>query len=245
VTSQVDTATEMDTATVVTQSEPGLLESMIRQPGECVSRMANEHERPETAKKLLAMILAGGAVFGAAIGSHHSGLQILYAAIKLPLVILLTAAVCTPVLTAMNRALGRPAELSHDLLLVLGSLARGSLVLAALAPLPLIAALMGTSYHNMILLVVGCCGLAGILGLALFVRGMWHNTRAVVFTMAALLLVFALTGTQMTWSLRPFVLRPCAKHAMFLRSLEGSFSSSVSTTMDSAQGRYRTSSCGE
>jgi hypothetical protein len=223
----------------------GLLEIMIRRPGECVSRIAHEDERPQTAKKLLSMILAGSAIFGAAIGSHHSGLQILYAAIKLPLVILLTAAVCTPVLTALNAALARPASLSRDRLLILGSLARASLVLAALAPLPLMAALIGVRYHNMILLVVGCCTVAGFLGLALFVRGMWNHTRAVVFTMAALLLVVSITGAQMTWVLRPFVLRPCAREAVFLRSLEGSFAGSVETTMDSAQGRYRSTTCGD
>lgn len=231
--------------TVVTSEEAGLLESMIRQPGECANRITRDSERPQTAKKLLVMILAGCAIFGAAIGSHHSGLQILYAAIKLPLVILLTTAVCTPVLTALNVALARPASLSRDLLLILGSLARASLVLAALAPLPLMAALSGVRYHNMILLVVACCSVAGIMGLALFVRGMWNNTRAVIFTMAALLLVVSLTGTQMTWSLRPFVLRPCAKEAVFLRALEGSFADSVETTMNSAQGRYQNTTCGE
>jgi hypothetical protein len=230
---------------VAAPASGGLLETMIRQPRECISRIDREDERPQTAKKLLAMILAGSAVFGAAIGSHHSGLQILYAAIKLPLVVLLTAAVCTPVLTALNFALARPASLSRDLLLVLGSLARASLVLAALAPVPLMAALIGLRYHNMILLVVVCCAVAGVLGLALFVRGMWNHSRGVLFTMAALLLVVSLTGAQMTWVLRPFVLRPCAREAVFLRSLEGSFAGSVETTMDSAQGRYRSTTCGE
>jgi hypothetical protein len=231
--------------TVELPVESSLLETMIRNPGECAARIAREGSQPETAKKLLVMILAGSAVFGAAIGSHHSGLQILYAAIKLPLVVLLTAAVCTPVLTALNVALARPASLPRDLLLVLGSLARASLVLAALAPLPLMAALLGVSYHTMILLVVACCSVAGVLGLALFVRGMWNHTRGVVFTMLALLLIVSLTGTQMTWSLRPFVLRPCAKQAVFLRGLEGSFAESVGTTMDSAQGHYRTTTCGD
>jgi hypothetical protein len=223
----------------------GLLETMIRQPGEYGNRLACAQERPRTAKQLLLMILAGTAVFGAAIGSHHSGLQILYAAIKLPLVILLTAAVCTPVLTALNVALARPANLSHDLLVVLGALARASLILAALAPLPLIAALWGVGYHTMILLVVGCCGVAGILGLALLVRGLWREKRSAVFTTLALLLVFSLAGTQMTWSLRPYVLRPCASDVVFLRGLEGSFADSVETSMDSAQGRYRSTTCGE
>jgi hypothetical protein len=86
------------------------------------------------AKRHFATILVGAAFFGATLGMHRGGIQILYAALKLPLVVLLTAVVCTPVLTSLNRALNRKAVLAEDLSLVLASLARGCLILAALAP---------------------------------------------------------------------------------------------------------------
>jgi hypothetical protein len=42
----------------------------------------------------------------------------------------------------------------------------------------------------------------------------------------------------MTWSFRPFFVRPQSEVA-FLRPIEGSFAGSVSTSVDSARGIYR------
>jgi hypothetical protein len=197
------------------------------------------------AKLRFATILAGAAFFGAALGLHRGGVQILYAAIKLPLVVLLTAVVCTPVLTSLNRALGRKAVLAEDLSLVLASLARGCLVLAALAPVQLLAALAKLDYHKSVLLAVSSCALAGGVGLAVLVRGLGQEKTARHFVTLALLAVFALAGTRMTWTLRPYLVRPCVQDVPFLRALDGSFLGSVSTSLDSARGDYGRTTCGE
>jgi methyl-accepting chemotaxis protein len=89
------------------------------------------------ARPLIVTIALGGAVFGAALGAYRGGLQVLYAAIKLPLATLLTAAICAPTLTALNAALGRAACIRRDFALVLAVLARGALVVAAEAPVVL------------------------------------------------------------------------------------------------------------
>ena len=52
-------------------------------------------------------------------------------------------------------------------------------------------------------------------------------------------LVFAGVGSQMSWTLRPFLVRPRTVQAPFLRDLEGSFLDSVGRSLDSAQGRFR------
>jgi hypothetical protein len=197
---------------------------------------------PAEVKRRFALIVIGAAVFGAVLGAHRGGVQILYAAIKLPLVVLLTAVVCTPVLTSLNRALGRRAHLREDLGLILASLGRGCLVLAAMAPVQLLAALAGLDYHRAIMLTVACCSVAGSAGLAVLVRGLWQGSMRVLVT-GALLGVFALAGTRMTWTLRPYLLRPCEREVPFLRAVDGSFTSSVGTAMSSAQGRYRSETC--
>jgi hypothetical protein len=197
---------------------------------------------PDEIKRRFALIVVGAAVFGAVLGAHRGGVQILYAAIKLPLVVLLTAVVCTPVLTSLNRALGRRAHLREDLGLILASLGRGCLVLVALAPVQLLAALARFDYHRAIMLTVACCSVAGLAGLAVLVRGLWQGSMRVLVT-AALLGVFALAGTRMTWTLRPYLVRPCEREVPFLRAVDGSFTSSVGTAMSSAQGRYRSETC--
>src|SRR5437868_11946416 len=91
------------------------------------------------ARAMIATIAAGAGAFGGAMGAWRGGPQILLAGVKLPLVILLTAALCAPATSALNAAMDRRADLRRDLALVLASLALGALVLAALAPVILLA----------------------------------------------------------------------------------------------------------
>jgi hypothetical protein len=56
-----------------------------------------------------------------------------------------------------------------------------------------------------------------------------------------LVAVFGLVGTQMCWSLRPFIVRPRAQ-VTFLRQVEGSFIDAVETSSSSALGIYQRNS---
>jgi hypothetical protein len=176
---------------------------------------------------------------GVAMGLYRGGIQTLYAGVKFPLVLLITTAVCAPALTALNSALARPACIRRDLALVLCSLARMSLVVAAEAPVVLLAIRCDVSYHSITLLVVLCCMVGAGVGLAFFIRGVHGmSPKPLLATIAGFLAVFALVGTQISWTLRPFLLRPRAPAAMFVRSVEGSFADSVRTSLDSARGIY-------
>jgi len=179
------------------------------------------------------------AVFGASLGIHRGGVQILYAAMKLPLVALLTAALCTPILSAMRRATTGATIVRRDFALVLSRLALGSLVLAALAPLVLLAETWETNYNWLILLTVACCLVAGAFGLHFLATGLgeiaWGPRLAVGTT---LLLAVVLVGAQMTWTLRPYVLRPRSPDVPFVRSLEGGLIDAVSRSAASSQGIY-------
>lgn len=190
---------------------------------------------------LTVVVCAGG--FGAAMGAHRAGMQVLYAAVKLPAALLLTTAVCAPALTALNACFRRKASLPRDLALVLGALALTSLVLAAQAPLVLLAVELQASYHAVILLVVACCMLAGAVGISLLARGLALDASPGRWAVGlGLALVFGLVGTQMSWTLRPFLLRPRSPHVVFIRSLEGSFLEAVVTSSRSARGIYWRSS---
>ncbi|HEU0032738.1 MAG TPA: hypothetical protein VFQ53_19035, partial [Kofleriaceae bacterium] len=74
-------------------------------------------------RTMIVTIAAAMAIVGAALGSYRGGIQIAYAAIKLPLVLLGTAALSAPVLTAIGSALGRRVRFAQDLALVLSALA--------------------------------------------------------------------------------------------------------------------------
>lgn len=222
-------------------ASPGLaaIDQLLRDVPAFLDRIREGKNLAELARAMILTVAVGAAVFGAAMGAHRGGIQVLYAAIKLPAVMLLTTAVCAPALTAFNAAFRRQASMRRDLSLVLSSLALTCLVLAAQAPIVFLAVELGAGYHTVILLVVGCCCLAGIVGLTLFQRGLGLDPSAGRWAVGiALLMVFGVVGTQMSWTLRPFLVRPRTPDAPFVRSLEGSFVEAVLTSSRSARGIY-------
>jgi hypothetical protein len=217
----------------------GVVDLLLRDRSAFRSHLEDAPDRAAVAKALLLTVIAGCAIFGASMGTYRGGLQILYAAVKLPLAVLLTAGLTAPALTGALRAARGASSFLDDLLLVLSSLALTSAVLAALAPVVFLAVLARVHYHELILAIVASCVAAGLLGIAFFMRGLGARGGAGLFATTPLVLaVVALVGSQMAWTLRPFVLRPRTKEIPFVRAIEGGFYDSVSRTASSARGVY-------
>jgi hypothetical protein len=217
----------------------GVIDLLLRDRDTFHQHLERSTDLASIARALLLTVIAGCAVFGAAMGANRGGLQLAFAAVKLPLVVLLTAGFCGPALTGLLRAVKAESIFARDLLLVLSALALGSMVLAALAPVVVLAELAGVAYHGLIMLIVSCCAIAGTAGLSLFVGGLRRrNTSGIGIVVPLALLVFALVGTQMAWTFRPYVLRPRTEEVPFIRAIEGGFLDAVSRTTDSARGIY-------
>ena len=218
------------------------IDQLLRDPAALFARIRRGERLPELARTLVLTVLLGAGAFGAAVGAYRGGVQILFAAIKLPVVILLCAALAAPALTCFNAALGRRASLAGDLAVLLAALAQGGLTLAALAPILLLATTARTSYHDTVLLLVGCCAVAGLVSLILLARGLAASEPArrapVVLGLVGVLLM---VGSQMAWTFRPYVVRPRTPEPPFLRSLEGSLYESVGQSWESSQGHFRDS----
>ncbi len=246
--------TALDTTFVPRSSAPArhlgsleIVDLLLRDRTTFLRRIETSTDLLSMARALLVTSVVCAAAFGASMGAYRGGIQILYAAIKLPLAVLLTAGLVAPALTALGLAargsdapLDLRRRLLHDLVLVLSALALGGLVIAALTPVVVLGEIFSVSYHELILTLVGACCAGGLLGLVLFVRGMWRrNERGSGVSSLAALVLFAVVGSQMTWSLRPFLVRPKTTEVPFVRAIEGSILDSVGTSMDSAQGEYR------
>jgi hypothetical protein len=191
-----------------------------------------------TARTLLGIVAAGAAAFGGAVGLYRGGWQTLFAAIKLPLVVLLTTMVSTAALVGLSAALGRVTEPRRQLMLVLVAVGRGCLVLAATAPLLLVAVCIQLDYHRTVLLMVACCAVAGWTGLGPLARLLWAERQARLTLVAALLVVVGVAGTHLSWVFRPYLVRPRETAVPFLRALDGGFTGAVIGSMDSARGVY-------
>ena len=186
------------------------------------------------------VLIACTATFGAALGFHRGGAQILYAGVKLPLVTLVTLAVVAPLLHLLNRALERPANMARDVSTLVAALARGALVLAAETPLIWAAHAVGAGYHRMILLTVLACAVAGAVSFW-FLWGVLSSTRQSRWLVATVVLTtVGIVGAQATWLFRPYLVRPRAAGVVFMHPLEGSFSEALGDSVASARGVYRT-----
>jgi hypothetical protein len=222
------------------------VDDLLRDRGAIYRRIAADDDLGGLVRAMIVTIAAGAGIYGAALGAHRGGLQIVYAAAKIPLALLLTAAVCAPTLSALNAALGRASNLRRDLALLVSSLAVTALVLAAAAPVMILGMpgfggdgepLIG--YHDLALLMAGSCAVAGAAGLVTLWRGLGRVERRGRLAAASLLLAaFALVGAQMAWTLRPYLVRPRSPDIVFVRALEGSLFEAVLQTTSSARGRY-------
>ena len=190
------------------------IDQLLRRPVWFVAAAAEHPEPARILRVLLVTVLAGAAIFGAAMGVYRPGWQILSSLVKLPLVLLFSAGLTVPAYAAARWASGARLDPRKDILLFVATLALVSLVLAALAPVVLLAVLTGFGYHATILVVTACAAVAGLVAVVAFVR------------------------TQMAWTLRPFVARPRADFEV-VRTVEGGFVDAVHRSAESARGRYR------
>ncbi|HEY0991041.1 MAG TPA: hypothetical protein VGD80_28510, partial [Kofleriaceae bacterium] len=217
----------------------GMIDLLLRDREAMLARIRKGSDLAAIMRTMIATIAVCMAIVGAALGSYRGGAQIGYAAIKLPIVLLGTAALSAPALSAIGAALGRPSRLSADLALVMAALAFGALLLAACTPLIMVGRALELDYHRMILATVAMFSIAGLAALRMVWRAValeaapgWRTA------VAGLCVVFALVGGQLSWALRPYLVRPRTPEAPFLRDVEGSLFDAVTGAFRSARGIY-------
>jgi len=218
----------------------GTIDLLLRDRDRMLARIRAGTDLAATMRTMIATIAVTMAVVGAALGSYRGGVQIAYAAIKLPIVLLGTAALSAPALSAIGAALGRRSRLLADLALVMSALAFGSLLLVACTPLVMVGRVINLEYHRMILAVVAMFTVAGVAALRMIWRSVaLEDAPGWRTAIAGLCMVFSLVGGQLSWALRPYLVRPRTPDVPFVRDVEGSLFDSVSGAMESARGIYR------
>ena len=216
-----------------------LIDLLLRDRRAMLARLRDGSDVTAILRTMTATIAVTMAIVGAALGSYRGGIQIAYAAIKLPVVLLGTAALSAPALSAIGAALGRRSRLAADLALVMAALAFGSLLLVACTPLIMLARAVDLDYHRTILAVVAMFAVAGGAALHMICRGVALEAATGWRTaVAGMCLVFSLVGGQLAWALRPYLVRPRAPEPMFVRAVEGSLFDAIAGAARSAQGIY-------
>ena len=230
-----------------------LVEQLVRDPKAFLARIEGR-DVPELVRGLLAIVAIGAGIFGAVVGSSRGGRQVLFAAVKLPLLLIGTLVLCAPVFIAVARAAGVSISPRGVIALTLGASARFALVLAGLAPV--VWLVQGVvDYHGLIMVTVAVCIAAGLAAAGLLFRGLWSAPGDAALRrdgatteppaiwagpLAGLVFVaiYGVVGAHSAWLLRPFVVRPRTVDVPFVRSLEGDLLDAVATSARSSAGIY-------
>jgi hypothetical protein len=166
---------------------------------------------------LIVSTIVCSAIYGAVLGSWHGAKLAVYVAIKVPLLMLSTAAITALFNWIIAALLGLRMRIAQTFALTLVPLAIASIVAASLAPVAwfFTQALPGPSpaqrtLHNVLYLVhvvlIASAGLAGtrtLRGVLIDVCG-GDEARARAVRIAWIV-AYAFVGGEMAWMLRPFV----------------------------------------
>lgn len=169
------------------------------------------------------------ALYGAVLGSTHSLWQALSSAAKLPILFLTTLVVCSPTLYFFNVLFGSSQSLSQSYALILTAITVTSVLLLSFTPVVLFFLLTTSGYQFFKLLNVGVCAICGWMGVLFLSQGMRivstsgkEGTARRRNVIRLWIVLYAFVGSQMAWTLRPFVGAPSMGFELF-RQLGGNF----------------------
>ena len=171
--------------------------------------------------RLVGILIAAAALYGASFGLWRGGPQPLWSAVKMPALLLAVTAAAAPANFLLARALGLAVEAAQVVRALLLAYAVTALLLASLAPVFAFAAwtLPGPASADaqptcrlLLLLHTAAVGLAGTAGhlrqwrwLATAARG---DVRLATRVFVAWFAVSALAGSELSWVCSPFLARP-------------------------------------
>lgn len=168
---------------------------------------------------LPAIVLATGPVYGAFMGSYSLAtwdrwLLILYAAIKVPLLIFVTTAVCLPGFFVLNTVLGLREDFGRAMRAIFAGQVALTITLASLGPITKFAYMSGLTHRGALLFNAAMFTVATGFGQLIMLRryreliqlddrGPRHRLMLWMWVV-----LYAFVGMQFGWMLRPFVGSP-------------------------------------
>jgi len=169
----------------------------------------------------VALIVIGAGLFGAALGCWRDPWQALFAGMKLPLILLLTAASNALLNVMLAPLLGLHIAFRQSFLAILASFALAAAILGAFSPLaafviwnapPLAEGANNSTTHAAIMLllvaVIAFAGITANLRLLQLLQSLAGGRGGAFRVLLAWLAVNLFFGSQLSWILRPFIGSP-------------------------------------
>jgi len=175
------------------------------------------------------LVAAFGITYGAVMGSFGGVFgerfwQVVYSAVKVPLLLLGTFALSLPSFFVVNTLFGLRSDFSHSLRALLATQAGLTIILASFAPFTVVWYASCSDYQGAILfntLMFGCASVAAQWLLRRFYEPLIRRNRRHRMLLRAWLVIYAFVGIQMAWVLRPFIGNPDAPTQFFRQDAWG------------------------
>jgi hypothetical protein len=210
-----------------------VIETILRNRYHFFSEIRDGIDLQEKIRAMFISSIAFLAVYGAVMGSTHSLWQALSSAVKLPVLFLVTLVVCSPTLYFFNVLFGSNQSLTQNIALILTAITVTAVLLLSFAPITMFFLLTTSQYQFFKLLNVVVFAVSGIMGVIFLSQGMGivsasgkEGAGARRTVLRLWILVYAFVGSQMAWTLRPFIGAPGIKFELF-RQLGGNFYTNI------------------
>ena len=221
----------------------GVVETILRDRHQFFEEIREGVEVQKKTRAMMVSSVAFLAVYGAVLGSTHSLLQALSSAAKLPILFLITLIICIPALYIFSVLFGSNQRLNQSIALVLSALTVTTVLMLSFAPITFFFMLTTSGYQFFKLLNVLFFVIAGILGMLFLSRGMRvvsasdkdEGAKMRGLVLYVWIVLYAFVGSQMAWTLRPFIGYPDAKFEL-IRELGGNFYANILVSMGEVLG---------
>ncbi|MGI5147139.1 hypothetical protein ACQEVC_12275 [Plantactinospora sp. CA-294935] len=158
----------------MSQERPNLLviERILRDRHSVWQQIVEERDLGALTGQMLASSAIALACYGAVLGAFHSVLMALTSAVKLPLLFLVTLAICLPTLYLFNLVFGARLSVRQAISMVMVAITVISMLAVAFAPISLFFLITAPDYAFFKLLNVAILSLSALVGLRFLTGGM-------------------------------------------------------------------------
>lgn len=176
-------------------------------------------------RQLFFIVLVAGAGYGAVMGSFGARpLQVLLAALKVPVLVAVSTAVCLPNFFIVQVTLGLRDDFTAALRGIVSAQATFALTLVSLAPITALGYLSGIDY-DVARLLNGAMFLLGLIAaqitLGRHYRPLIRNNPRHRRGLLAWFVLYVFVAIQLAWVLRPFIGDPALPTRLFRESAWG------------------------
>ncbi|HLM22032.1 MAG TPA: hypothetical protein VK390_10970 [Propionibacteriaceae bacterium] len=157
-----------------------IIERILRDRAGIWDQIIGERDLPRLILRMLLTSAISFAAYGAVLGASNSWLQALVSTAKLPLLFMVTLAICLPTLYLFNLVFGARLSVLQSCALIMVAITVTAVLTFAFAPISLFFLITARSYAFFKLLNVAILALTALVGLRFMVSGMRALNKHVV-----------------------------------------------------------------